>query len=52
MVTVLVPSSGAEGALGVDGTSVYGTERSSASVKKVPKGGGAVTTLATSPNVP
>lgn len=51
-VTVLVPSSGAEGSLAVDGTSVYWTERASASVKKVPKGGGTVTTLATSPNVP
>jgi hypothetical protein len=51
-VTVLVPSSGAEGGLAVDGTSVYWTERATASVKKVPKGGGTVTTLATSPNVP
>jgi uncharacterized protein (TIGR03437 family) len=51
-VTVLVPSSGAQVGLAVDSTSVYWTEGASASVKKVPKGGGTVTTLATSPNVP
>ena len=51
-VTVLVQSSGAVNALAVDGTSVYWTEASTASVRKVPKGGGAVTILATSPNVP
>ncbi len=51
-VKVLVQASGANDALAVDGTSVYWTERSTSSVKKVPKGGGAVVTLATSPNVP
>jgi hypothetical protein len=51
-VKVIVSASGAGHDLAVDGTSVYWTESLTSSIKKAPKGGGTVVTLATSPNVP
>jgi hypothetical protein len=38
--------------IALDDTAVYFTDQSNASIKKVSKSGGPVTTLATSPNVP
>ena len=50
--TTLAASVGAGSGFAVDGTSIYWTDYYGASVRKVAKGGGAVTVLSTSPNVP
>lgn len=49
---VLAPTAGALLGLAADGTSVYWTDGVNALVKKVPRGGGGVSTIASSPNVP
>lgn len=50
--TTLAPTAGAFMGLAADGTNVYWTDPSDACVKKVAKGGGTVTVIASSPNVP